>query len=140
MRERDARTFDLTSDIADKAALKRRIEQDAGVLAQEARLDRDVDAFWMQTRDDVARVSAKAASVMELRTVCMTRFPSKSVHPGCSTAALTGIVASWWGELQPDIKTVAARGFLGLVDAWLSGIAMALDDEDSKENPLDQSW
>ena len=138
VRERDARTFDLTSDIADKAALKRRIEQDAGVLAQEARLDRDVDAFWMQTRDDVARVSAKAASVMELRTGCMTRFPKQVGASGLlDRFALTGIVASWWGELQPDIKTVAARGFLGLVDAWLSGIQMALDDEDSKENPLD---
>ena len=36
--KRDARTFDLAQDIADKATLKRRIEQDAGVQAQEALL------------------------------------------------------------------------------------------------------
>jgi type I restriction enzyme M protein len=138
VRERDARTFDLANDIADKATLKRRIEQDAGVQAQETRFDRDVDAFWAQTRADVVRVAAKAASVMELRAVCMARFPDLVGASGLlDRFALTGIVASWWGELQPDIKTVAARGFLGLVDAWLSGIGMALDDEDSKENPLD---
>ena len=51
---------------------------------------------------------------MELRAVCMARFPELVGASGLlDRFALTGIVASWWGELQPDIKTVAARGLLG---------------------------
>ena len=136
--ERDARMIDFQTDITDKASLKKRIENDAGVKAQEARFQKDVEAFWNQTREDVIRVAAKQATVMDLRAACMARFPEVvGASKLLDGFALTGIVASWWGEVQPDVKTLAARGFLGLVDAWLSGIRMAMEDDQSKENPLD---
>jgi type I restriction enzyme M protein len=135
---RDARTFDFANDIADKAALKKRIEGDAGVKAQEDRFHKAVEVFWNHTRDDVVRVVNQQASVMDLRASCMARFPDVVGTANLlDRFALTGVVASWWGEVQPDLKTLAARGFGGLIDAWLSGIQMALEDDDSSDNPLD---
>lgn len=50
---------------------------------------------------------------------------------------VTGVVATWWAEVQNDLRTVAARGFEGLVEAWETSIVTAMDDEKSKEDPLD---
>ena len=50
---------------------------------------------------------------------------------------VAGVVATWWGEAQNDLKTLLARGFGGLVEAWTSSIVTALENGSSKENPLD---
>jgi len=136
--ERDARSFDFASDITDKAQLKRCIESDAGVQAREAMLRTQIDAFWQTARQTTTQLAGGKGSVMELRASVLQHFPSAVGQVQLlDRNALVGVVASWWGEVQPDLKTLAARGFVGLIDAWLSGIHMAIEDEDSKENPLD---
>jgi type I restriction enzyme M protein len=47
------------------------------------------------------------------------------------------VIASWWGEVQNDLRTVTARRFLGLIEAWETSIVTALEDEKNKSNPLD---
>jgi type I restriction enzyme M protein len=39
--------------------------------------------------------------------------------------------------VQNDLKTIAARGFLGLVEAWETSILTAMEDRKSKNNLLD---
>jgi type I restriction enzyme M protein len=137
--ERDARSFDFAADIVDKATLKKRIERDAGVLAREHAFGELVrHDFWSHAREQVVGVVGAGASVMTARAWCIEKFPWVMRSVGLlDDFALTGIVASWWAEVEADIKTVSARGFLGVVDAWLSGIHMALEDEKNKDNPLD---
>jgi type I restriction enzyme M protein len=43
-----------------------------------------------------------------------------------------GVVASWWNEVQYDLRTLAALGFDGLMDGWVSTIRDALESEDGK--------
>lgn len=44
---------------------------------------------------------------------------------------LTGVIASWWGGVQYDIRTLAFHGFSGVVRGWLTTIEAAFaDDED----------
>jgi type I restriction enzyme M protein len=50
---------------------------------------------------------------------------------------VAGVVATWWGDSQNDLRTITARGFLGLVEAWETSILTALADGKSKDNPLD---
>jgi type I restriction enzyme M protein len=50
---------------------------------------------------------------------------------------VTGAVAAWWGASVFDLKALAARDFLGLVEGWVTSILTALDDETSKDDPLD---
>ena len=46
---------------------------------------------------------------------------------------VAGVIASWWGDTQNDLKTIAARGFTGLVESWEASILNALEDTASNE-------
>ena len=50
---------------------------------------------------------------------------------------VSGVVATWWGDVQNDLRTIAARGFSGLVEAWETSIVTGLEDKKSKQSPLD---
>ena len=45
------------------------------------------------------------------------------------------MIASWWGDVQYDIKTLAFHGFHGVVQGWLTTIeaAFADDEGDSRD-------
>ena len=44
---------------------------------------------------------------------------------------LAGVIASWWGDVQYDIKTLAFHRFSGVVQGWLTTIEAAFsEDED----------
>jgi len=46
---------------------------------------------------------------------------------------LSGVVASWWGEIQYDITTLADRKFSGVVRAWLTTIEAAFESDGEDE-------
>jgi type I restriction enzyme M protein len=46
---------------------------------------------------------------------------------------LAGVVASWWGGVQYDIKTLAFHKFSGVVQGWVTTIQSALADEGEDE-------
>jgi type I restriction enzyme M protein len=45
-----------------------------------------------------------------------------------------GAIASWWAESQYDFKTIAAQGFKGLIDSWITSIEALLEDSKKKSN------
>jgi type I restriction enzyme M protein len=50
---------------------------------------------------------------------------------------LAGVIASWWGDVQYDIRTLAYRGFSGVVQGWLTTIEAAFET-DGEENVRDK--
>ena len=44
---------------------------------------------------------------------------------------LAGVVATWWTETLPDLKTLIENGFPGVIDGWLDAIADAVVDDDN---------
>ena len=46
---------------------------------------------------------------------------------------LAGVIASWWGDIQYDVKTLALHGFSGVVEAWLTTIEAAFADDDEDD-------
>lgn len=48
-----------------------------------------------------------------------------------------GIVAGFWDNAKYEFMTLMARGPKGVVDAWRTSILTALEDEQSKDSPLD---
>ena len=46
-------------------------------------------------------------------------------------------IASWWGSVQNDLRTIAARGFDGLIEAWTTSILTASDEKGGKDNPME---
>jgi type I restriction enzyme M protein len=53
---------------------------------------------------------------------------------------LAGVIASWWGDIQYDIKTLAFHRFSGVVQGWLTTIEAAfVDDEDEVLDKQDRA-
>ena len=46
---------------------------------------------------------------------------------------MAGVIASWWGDIQYDVKTLALHGFPGVVEGWLTTIEAAFADDDDDE-------
>jgi len=129
--------FDWIPDVHDKADLKKRIESDDGVVAKERALADAVEAWWNKQERVLAELP-ETQELMKARAHLLSSF-EKAVAPVglLDRFQVSGVVATWWGEIQNDLRTVAARGFLGLVEAWETSVLTALDDGKSKDNPLD---
>ena len=50
---------------------------------------------------------------------------------------VAGVIASWWADTQNDLKTIGARGFMGLVESWEASIINAIEDKSSDDAAID---
>jgi type I restriction enzyme M protein len=50
---------------------------------------------------------------------------------------IAGVIVRWWDTIQYDLRTLAAHGFTGVIDGWVTTITTALEDKTSKTDPLD---
>jgi len=134
---RDTRYFDFRPEVADEADLKRRVEEASGVRAAEERVRAAFDGWWETAKAKVNSLS-KTQNLMRLRSDLLRSFEEALVLVGLlDRFAVTGVVASWWGEVQYDLKALMARGFEGLVQGWVTTILAALEDEEDKSDPLE---
>jgi type I restriction enzyme M protein len=135
--ERDERYVDLAPALKEKADLKKHIESDAGVQAKEKALTDAVDTWWNAHRDGIGALPT-TKELMKLRAQLLASFEDALRPVGLlDRFQVSGVVATWWGDVQNDLKTITARGFLGLVEAWETSILTALEDTSNKDNPLD---
>src|SRR5262249_43041546 len=115
-----------------------RVSGDVGMRAKEAAVREAFDAWWSKARGRVGRLP-ETKDLMKLRGELMGSF-GKALDPVGVLDGLkvAGVVATFWGESLPDLKTLMARGFQGVVEGWVTTITSALEDEEGKkENPLD---
>jgi type I restriction enzyme M protein len=86
---------------------------------------------------DVSHVG-KDQQLMPLRADLLSSFQAAVRPVGLlDRFQVAGVIASWWGDTQNDLKTIAARGFIGLVESWEASIVNALEDKAWKGNGLD---
>ncbi|AUX43983.1 restriction endonuclease subunit M [Sorangium cellulosum] len=137
LRERDERYLNFVDGISDKAALKKRLDEDPGMAAREQQLAEAVEGWWKKARRDLRQLPVSGA-IMPLRARLLASF-EKAVRPVglLEQFQVTGVIATWWGAAQNDLKTLAAHGYTGLVEAWVSSIRAALEDEEARGNPLE---
>ncbi len=135
---RDAGYLDFADGLADKAALKARLEADPGMGKREQDLADAVETWWKKAQRQLAELRETRA-IMPARASLLTSF-EKAVRPAglLDHFQVTGVIATWWGEVQNDLKGLAAQGFAGLVEAWATSIRAALeDDRAASGNPID---
>jgi type I restriction enzyme M protein len=109
------------------------IADDAGLSDKEAALRHSVDTWWEGRSGGIAGLET-SQRVMQLRADLLSSFEDAVRPIGLlDRFEVTGVIASWWGENQMDLKTIAARGCLGLVCAWESSILSALEDRESSD-------
>jgi type I restriction enzyme M protein len=94
-------------------------------------------ACWKKHKKVLAELP-ETQELMKARASLLGSF-EKAVGPVglLDRFQVAGVVATWWGDVQNDLRTITARGFLGLVEAWETSILTALEDGKSKENPLE---
>jgi type I restriction enzyme M protein len=135
--ERDANYFDFRPELAQRQGLKPAIETNAGLVAREQAV-RDAFEAWWQAHSPRITALAGQPSFVGLRSDLLHSF-SAALEPAgvLGRFQVRGIVAGFWDDAKYEFMTLMARGAKGVVDAWRTSILTALDDDQSKGNPLD---
>ncbi len=129
--------LDFRAELRDKRELKPRIESDPGVHEKAEALRKAVDKWWKAHSPRIAALPETRAT-MALRTDLLKSFDKALTPVGLlDVYQVAGVIAVFWGEVQNDLKTVAARGYLGLVEAWETSILTALEAETRSDSPFE---
>lgn len=135
--ERDADYLEFAATITSKRQLKELIETNEGVVQAEAAVRQAIESWWKTEQDGFATLQA-AADLIDLHKRLVASFQTTLRPVGMlDRFQISGIIASWWGDNQADLKTLATIGFKGLIDAWVTTVLDALGEEKSKVDPLD---
>ena len=135
--ERDADYYDFSDPIASKADLQKLVAADPGVAAREEELMEAFDTWWEANARYIVELPETKA-LMAARATLLNSFVNTLTPVGLlDRFQVAGAIASWWGEVQFDLRALAAGGFGAVVDGWVTTITTALDDKTDKGNPLD---
>jgi type I restriction enzyme M protein len=140
--ERDEDYLEFRTEIADRVQIKAHIEANPGVQARAAQL-RDAFAAWWEAQEPQLAALPGSNDLFRTRAGLLDSFRESLLPVGMlDRFQVAGVVASWWNEIQYDLKTLAAQSFYGLVDSWIASIRASLEGEeerngeDSLEHPL----
>ena len=137
---RDERYLDFAPGITAKADIKTAIETNADLMAREAEIWENFNAWWADHTDDIVALAGDdgATALITLRDELLSSFSTtleslRMLDP----FTVRGIIAQFWNQSRFDFLTLMARGTRGVADAWRTSIVTALEDKGNKENPLD---
>jgi type I restriction enzyme M protein len=129
--------FEFAADISSKSQLKGLIETNDGVIEAEAAVGQTIESWWKAEQDRFGQLQT-TADLVGLRQELVGTFQTALAPISMlDRFQVSGIIASWWGENQADLKTLANLGFKGLIDAWVTTVLDALQEEKSRVDPLD---
>jgi len=135
--ERDSKYLDFGPAIASKADIKTMIEADPAVKQRENALSVAFEAWWNTNRERIIALPQNR-DLMEVRSDFLSSFEGALAPTGLlDSFKVAGAVASWWGDVQFDLKTLMARGFEGTVEGWVTTITTAMEEDGGKFDPLD---
>ena len=135
--ERDGYYYDFRDSIASKANLPELVVGAPGVAAQVNELTQAFAAWWDANAKYIVDLPQTKA-LMTARAALLDSFVKALTPVGLlDRFEVAGAIASWWGDVQFDLRALAAGGFGAVVDGWVTTITTALDDKTDKGTPLD---
>lgn len=135
--ERDTDYLDFAGTIDSKRQLKQAVETNSGVIEAEATVTEAIESWWKTEQQGFAQLET-GADLIDLRKHLVATFQATLAPIGMlDRFQISGIIASWWGDNHADLKTLATIGFKGLIDAWVTTVLDALEDEKSRVDPLE---
>jgi len=135
--EKDDRYFDFKPELNGSADIKTLVESNDGVLTREKQLMDSFESWWKSAGERISQLP-DTKSLMSLRAELLESFEDRLVPVGLvDRFQVAGVVATWWGVAIFDLKTLMARGIKGVVESWVTTIVTALEDGDSKTDPLE---
>src|SRR6266540_494485 len=133
---RDDDYLDFVNGIT-KADLKTLVTDDQGVLAREAELHAALDLWWEKHVGLLVELPS-TKSLMTTRNALLESFTASLLMVGLlDRFQIAGVIVRWWDTIQYALRTLAAHGFTGVIDGWVTTITTALEDKTSKTDPLD---
>lgn len=134
--DRDPSYLDFREGIS-RTDLTALVTSDVGVLGREAELRSALDNWWDVHAGRLVGL-AGTESLVDVRRDLMDSFAASLLPVGLlDRFQVVGAVVRWWDGIQFDLRTLAAHGFTAVVDGWVTTITAALDDPDSKADPVD---
>jgi len=134
---RDVRYLDFRPAIHARNDLKGAVEAYPGLQAKEQGIQTLFDTWWMANQPLLVAVPG-STHLMALRGRLLASFAEAlEPHGLLNRYQVEGIIASWWSEVQFELKALAATGFDGLVDGWVAFIQDALEDEEAPGGKFD---
>lgn len=130
-RKGDAQYRDIAPALAERAAIGPFVEADPGVAVRRAELQKALEAWWAQHSPrlaDLPRTRALNAARSELLQTFTESLEPLGI---LDRFKLAGVVATWWTDTLPDLKTLIENGFPGVIDGWVDAIADAVEDDDN---------
>lgn len=125
--ERDADYYDFPAEGWRSAA--DRIPELAAPA--EAHMRDAFDEWWSRHSKRLSELP-DTRKVMDTRAELLESFVAElEPHGTLDRFKLSGAVASWWGSVQYDIRTLAFHQFSGVVQGWLATIQTAFADDDA---------
>jgi len=123
--------------VTGRRALKQMVTSDAGVTEAETEVTSAI-GFWWKSEEPRFDKLKSVADLINLRKEFIGTFQSALAPTELlDRFAVSGVIASWWGSSLPDLKTLATLGYGGLIDAWVTTVLDALEEEKARVNPLD---
>ncbi len=135
--ERDANYYDFRPELTTRQAIKPAVETNAALLTREQAVRAAFDAWWQAHGPRITALAGQP-SFVGLRNDLLHSFSAALEPIGVlGRFQVRGIVAGFWADAKYEFMTLMARGAKGVVDAWRTSILTALEDDQSKNNPLD---
>ena len=135
--ERDKDYFDFNLVVTERMRIKNIVEADGGVQKKEQELSAVFDRWWDVNVGELKKLP-HTGNLMSVRKILLDTFLAMLASLGLlDRFKVAGVFATWWNDVQYDLKTLVAQGFGGLLDGWIDTIEAAL--EESHGNHLDLS-
>jgi len=129
---RDEVYLDFAPALVRRGLLATAIESQASVKSQEDCLAETLAAQWIAHLPRLLALP-ETKDLMWVRQEFLTDFASALVPIGLlDRYKVDGVVATWWNEVQFNLRTLAASGFEGLLDGWIVNEEAALKDDQGK--------
>jgi type I restriction enzyme M protein len=128
-RSEDNRYFDFSPSITARSAFRQLVESDSGVVARAQTLHNAFAEWWKEHAPHLAQLPGGRGLNAE-RTELLESFVAALEPQGMlDHFKLAGVIATWWAETLPDLKTLLENGFPAVIDGWVDAIADALEED-----------
>ena len=133
--DRDDDYYDFAPGV-ERAGLAALVTDHPGVREREAALVAAQDSWWDEHRKLIVELPS-TRQLMAARAELLNSYIAALLQVGLlDRFQLSGVVVRWWDINQFNLRTLATRGFGGVVDGWLVTIESALGGEAPYGHPL----
>jgi len=131
--QRDSTYLEFKPTLENREAIKTLVRENTNVKSKEKSLGDATTRWW---DEHTARLHALQGTqnIMAMRREFLRSFHTALNHLELlDRFKVDGVIASWWNEVQFDLRTLAAGGFVGVIDSWVSTIISAMEEDDEEE-------